>query len=66
MIVDSQITSICAAHGLFLQGHDVDQEILVLHPSSLNDLPAAEALQTIAEELKELGYRWVSLDLEAE
>lgn len=63
MSSDNQVLEICKNHGLSVDSFDVDNDVLVLQPADLEGIPSADQMRTIGDELKALGYRWVSLDI---
>ena len=63
MSSDNQVLEICKTYGLSVGSIDVDNDVLVLQPYDLENLPSAHEMRVIADELKALGHRWVSLDI---
>lgn len=57
------LVALCAGYGLRIVGAEVAGEVLQLVPVSLEGLPGAAVLGEIAEALRPLGYRYVTLDV---
>jgi len=56
----ADIEALCADQGFPLETIDVDDELLRLIPSSLEELPDAGELQQLADDLENRGYRFVT------
>lgn len=57
------LIGLCARFGLQIRGAEVAGDVLQLVPVTLESLPGAAVLGEIAEALKPLGYRYVTLGL---
>ena len=63
---EEKISQICEACGLSVAELRAEGEILVVVPESLEDLPDADALGELADELRaESAFRYVTLGVEA-
>lgn len=56
----TEIEAVCAEHDFPLGGIEEGDDLLQLSPTSLEALPNADVLQTLADDLEERGYEFVT------
>lgn len=61
-----EVARLCAEAGFPLAAVREEGDVLVLVPSQLRKLPAADTLRGLAERIREHGYRHVAFSVEAE
>lgn len=60
----ARVTALCAEAGFPLADLRQENNVLVLQPHSLDQLPDPPTLQRLAHEIKRCGYRYVAFSVE--
>jgi len=63
---EQYLRSVCEEQGLPIAEVRREGDVLVLVPETLASLPPAEVLQDLSDRLTALGYRYVSLSVDAD
>lgn len=61
---NEDVVALCGERGFELKGAEEVGPVLILQPEMSADLPELESLQELAKVIAELGYRYVTIELD--